>query len=125
MPYQSSFKRMNEEYYSQENRTARSTIPKGDGLATAALVLGLIAALGCLFVLPPFIFGATAVVLGLLSAGEEGLSLKAKIGMFTGVLSMVILVVLVISAVYLLMTDPGLRENITNDFNRIYKEVNL
>ncbi len=115
---------MNEGYFENpETNIGRTTVPKGDGLATAALILGFIGALGIVFVFPPFIFGATAIALGLLSRGDDGLSMKARIGMFMGGLSMALLVVIVVSGVHLLMSNPDIRKEFNQDFDRIYEEL--
>ncbi len=114
---------MNEDYFNPENQMNRPRDLKSEGLALASLILGLLGAIGLVFVIPPFVFGATAIVLGLLSRTGAGISLKAKIGMFMGGLSMVLLVVILISGIHLLMTNPGLKEDFDRDFNRIYEEL--
>lgn len=98
-------------------------VSKTEGLATAALILGIIAAMGFAFVLPPFVFGATAIVLGLLSSGRDGIALRAKIGMFMGALSMVFLIVIMISAVHLIMSNPDILEEFRQYYNEIYQEL--
>ena len=96
---------------------------KGSGLATAALILGLIGALGFVFVFPPFVFGATAIVLGLLSGNGSGIALRAKIGMFMGGLSMALFVIIMAAAINLLRTEPGLMEEFKHEYNRVYEEL--
>ena len=96
---------------------------KGSGLATAALILGLIGALGFVFVFPPFVFGATAIVLGLLSGNGSGIALRAKIGMFMGALSMALFIVITAAAINLLRTDPGLRYEFQKEYDRLYEEL--
>ena len=95
----------------------------GEGLATASLILGVLAALGFVFVFPPFMFGATAIVLAFLSSGENGIALRAKIGMFMGAISMVLLVVVIISAVRFLLANPGMFDDFHKEFNELYQEL--
>lgn len=118
-------------FLSDEKRTQRmnegveKTISRAgaNGLATAALILGVVAALGFAFVFPPFVFGATAITLGLLSRIDGFISLRAKIGICMGALSMILLLVIIISGIYLIMTNPGLMEDFTDNFNDVYNEV--
>lgn len=105
---------MNEEYVEK---------PNINGLATAALILGIVAALGFIFVFPPFIFGATAIVLGLLSKTGDQMSMRAKIGICMGALSMILLCLILVSAVHLIMSDPGLLDEFNNNFNDLYNEM--
>ncbi len=93
------------------------------GLATAALILGIVAALGFVFLFPPFICGATAITLGLLSRSGGVLSLRAKIGICMGILSIVLLLVILVSAVHLILTNPDFLEFYKNNFNELYQEL--
>ncbi len=97
--------------------------PCVNGIATAALILGIVAALGFVFVLPPFICGATAITLGLLSRSGGELSLRAKIGICMGVLSIVLLCVVLISAVHLILTNPEILEIYNDTVNEMYREL--
>ncbi|MCR4590956.1 MAG: hypothetical protein K5668_09060 [Lachnospiraceae bacterium] len=94
--------------------------PNNNGLATAALILGIVAALGFVFVFPPFIFGATAIVLGLLSKTGDSMSMRAKIGICMGTLSILLLCLILISAVHIIMTNPGMLDEFRNNFDEIY-----
>ena len=96
---------------------------KTDGLATAALILAILGALGFIFVFPPFVFGATAVALGLLSGTREGMTLKAKIAVIMGALSMVMFIVCVVSAVRFLMSNPEFVYQFRDTFQEIYDEL--
>ena len=95
----------------------------GEGLATASLILGVMAALGFVFVLPPFMFGATAIVLAFLSSGENGIALRGKIGMFMGAISMVLLVFIIASAVHFFLSNPGMFDDYYKEFNELYQEM--
>ncbi len=99
------------------------TKSKTNGLATAALIMGVIGALGFIFVLPPFLFGATAIVLGLLSGTREGMSMRAKIAIIMGALSMIILIICIVSAVRFLMSNPDFIQNFEDTFLEIYDEM--
>jgi len=118
-------------YLSGEKRTLRmnegveNSIRRAgaNGLATAALILGVVAALGFAFVFPPFVFGATAITLGLLSKMDGVISLRAKIGICMGALSMILLLIIIISAIHLIMTNPGLMQDFTDNFKDVYNEV--
>ena len=94
-----------------------------NGLATAALILGVVAALGFIFVLPPFICGATAITLGLLSGNSEGMSLRAKIGICMGALSIILLCLILVSGIHLIMTNPEYFKDFTYNFNNVYNEL--
>lgn len=96
---------------------------KTSALATAALILGIIAALGLVFVFPPFICGATAITLGFLSRSDEGLSLRAKIGICMGILSIVLLIIITVSAINFLIDNPDVYRHFTSDFNEFYNEI--
>ena len=89
----------------------------GEGLATASLILGVMAALGFVFVLPPFMFGA------FLSSGENGIALRGKIGMFMGAISMVLLVLVIASAVHFFLSNPGMFDDYYKEFNELYQEM--
>ena len=105
---------MNEEYIEKPNK---------NNLATASLILGVVAALGFIFVFPPFVFGATAIVLGLLSKTGDMMSMRSKIGICMGALSMILLCFVLGSAIHLLMTDPNLLKEFNDNFNDIYQNV--
>ncbi len=107
------------------NEEVENTISRAgaDGLATAALILGVIAALGFAFVFPPFICGATAITLGLLSRMDGVISLRAKIGICMGALSMILLLVVIIYGMHIIMSNPALMQDFTDSFNDVYNEV--
>ena len=118
-------------FLSDEKRTLRmnegveNTISRAgaNGLATAALILGVVAALGFAFVFPPFICGATAITLGLLSRMDGVISLRAKIGICMGALSMILLLVVIIYGMHIIMSNPALMQDFTDNFNDVYNEV--
>ena len=96
---------------------------KTNGLATAAIIMAIIGALGFMFVFPPFIFGSTAIVLGLLSWTSEGMSMRAKIAVIMGALSMIIIIVCIVSAVRFLMSNPEFVQNFEDTVRRMYEEM--
>ncbi len=96
---------------------------KGEGLATASLILGILGALGFIFVLPPFLFGATAIVLSLLSSSGNGIALRAKIGMFMGAISMALIAFITASVITFFVSHPGIFKDYHNDFNELYEEL--
>ena len=101
-----------------DNRTIKT-----NGLATAALILGVLGALGFIFVLPPFVFGATAIALGLLSGTREGMTMRAKIAVIMGTLSMVLFIICVVQAVRFIMSNPDFVNQFEENFRQIYNEL--
>ena len=114
---------MDESFYGNTGESTVKKVDKGEGLATASLILGLVAALGFVFVVPPFVCGATAIVLAFLSVSDNGMSFRAKIGMFMGILSIVLLIVIMVSAVNYLMTNPGIFDSIYKEFDGSFEEL--
>ncbi len=100
-----------------------NTVSKTNGIATAALILGVMGALGFIFVFPPFVFGATAIALGLLSGTREGMSMRAKIAIIMGALSMIILIICIVSAVHFLMSNPDFVQEFEDMVLRMYEEM--
>ena len=96
---------------------------KTNGLATAAIIFAILGALGLIFVFPPFLFGSTAIALGLLSGTREGMGFTAKIAIIMGALSMIILIVCIVSAIHFIMTNPEILQNFEEVFREVYEEL--
>ena len=114
---------MDESFYGNNGESVVRKVDKGEGLATVSLILGLIAALGFVFVIPPFVCGATAIVLAFLSVSDNGMSFRAKIGMFMGILSIVLLIVIMVSVANYIMTHPGIFDSFYKEFNGNFNEL--
>ena len=78
----------------------------GSSFATASMILGIIAIISAFFgtVYPPIICGGLAVILGLLSKGNDKAMLpNAKVGVLTAILGIVVNVLVVGSVIFMLL----------------------
>lgn len=96
----------------------------GSGFATAALVLGLLSILTAFVgtVYPPIVFAGLAIILGLLSKGNDKVMLpNAKVGVVTAVLGLVVNVLVVASALVMIFTDPATNKRFHDQLNQYYE----
>ena len=94
-------------------------------LLTVSMVLGILsvatAILGTVYL--PFILGGIAIVMGILSRDESGVTeFKAKIGILLGIFGIVLNIVVVGTSVHSVLTDPGRYEEFDSVFERVYGE---
>lgn len=85
------------------------------------MILGIIAVISAFFgtVYPPIICGGLAVILGLLSKGNDKAMLpNAKVGVLTAILGMVINVLVVGSVIIMLFTNPSYKEDFHRQLNQ-------
>lgn len=97
--------------------------PSGDKLATAALILGILAPLSSvtMTVYPPFIFGSIAILLALLSRGRAPkIPQRAKIGILCAFGGILLNLAIVGSCIYLFITNPAIREQVDTLFQQTY-----
>lgn len=97
--------------------------PSGDKLATAALVLGILAPLSSvtMTVYPPFIFGSIAILLALLSRGKAPrIPQRAKIGILCAFGGILLNLAIVSFCIYLFATNPAIREQVDLLFQQTY-----
>lgn len=97
------------------------TPPKGNGMAIAALICGIISLTGLLCLLPSFICGGIAVTLALLSKGkEEKMQSTAKAGLTLGTIGIVLAVGIMASSVYTVFSNPDLMEQYEIIYEQMY-----
>lgn len=97
--------------------------PSGDKLATAALVLGILAPISSvtMTVYPPFIFGSIAILLALLSRGKaKRIPQRAKVGILCALGGILLNLAIVGSCIYLFITNPAIREQVDELFKQTY-----
>lgn len=93
----------------------------GSSLAKAAMIVGIIAIASCFTftVYPPFILGSIAIVLALLSKGRRPkLFSNAKTGIICAVSGIALNTIIVTSIVYLIFTNPYVREMVNKEYER-------
>mgnify|MGYP006922122729 FL=1 len=99
--------------------------PRGDGMATASMILGVIT-LGSLLLLRlslPFLLGGVGIVLAILSkGGARKMTGMAKAGMACCITGLVLDVVLCVSAVWLVFSLPRLSPELTEEVNKVCEE---
>lgn len=118
-------------YNPYTNQTApTASRPNGDTLATAAMVLGVLAAVLCAtFTLyPTFVLGSIGIVLALLSKGKAARpAAKAKIGMICATAGIVFNCLLVGTTFHAIRTDPQVLEKanelIKEQYGMTYEEI--
>ncbi|MDE7258454.1 MAG: hypothetical protein K2N77_04345 [Lachnospiraceae bacterium] len=104
--------------------------PNGDALATAAMILGVLAIILCAsFTLyPTFILGSIGIVLALLSRGRALRSAaKAKIGLFCATAGIVFNCLLIATTFQAMRTNPQILEKanelIKEQYGMTYEEM--
>lgn len=104
--------------------------PGGDALATAAMILGVLAIIMCAsFTLyPTFILGSIGIVLALLSRGRALRSAaKAKIGLFCATAGIVFNCLLIAATFQAMRTNPQIFEKanelIKEQYGMTYEEM--
>ena len=99
--------------------------PKGDGMATASLILGIIT-LASMLVLQftiPFVLGGVGIVLAILSRGSaKHLIGKAKAGLICCIAGLSLDIVLCVSAVCLVLALPHLSPEFQEEVNKACEE---
>lgn len=107
----------NNSSYSGYNRGAYGmpVSEPGSGLATAAMILGIVSIISCFTftVYPAFITGSIAIVLAILSKGRRSKLLsKAKTGITCAVIGLISNTVLIISFTVMFFTVPEVRAQV-------------
>lgn len=99
--------------------------PKGDGMATASLILGIIT-LASMFILQftiPFVLGGIGIILAILSrGGAKRLAGKAKAGLICCIVGLSLDIVLCVSAVCLVFALPHLSPELKEEVNKACEE---
>lgn len=99
--------------------------PKGDGMASAALILGIVTLISLLLLrlFTPFLLGGVGIILAILSkGGARKMAGKAKAGMICCITGLLLDIALCASAVWLLFALPSLSPELTEEVNRVCEE---
>ncbi len=99
--------------------------PKGENMAAASLILGIITLISLLLLRlsMPFMLGGVGIILAILSRGSAKKMLgKAKAGLICCITSLVLDVILCISAVWLVFALPKIAPELMDDINKICEE---
>lgn len=99
--------------------------PKGHGMATASMVLGIIALVSLLLlrVTVPFLIGGIGIILAILSrGGAKKMTGRATAGMVCCIVSLCADVALCVFAVWLVFALPKISPQLTEEVNRLCEE---
>lgn len=99
--------------------------PKGDSMATASMILGIIT-LASMLILQftiPFLLGGVGIILAILSRGSaKRLAGKAKAGLICCIVGLSLDIVLCVSAVCLVFALPHLSPDFQEEVNKACEE---
>ncbi len=100
-----------------DNSYQNNTDKRSAGLATAALVLGIVSLVTIFSIVTPYVCGSLAIILGLLSkGGETTVDGRGKAGIITGTIALcIITLILFIFGVF------GSENNAVNTFEREFR----
>lgn len=94
-----------------------------NGMATAALVLGILAIVSLCCIYGSYIFGGIAITLGLLSRGKDRkLSTNALIGVILSIVGMVISTIIITLYVIFFMAS-GAIDTYIQEYESIYEDI--
>lgn len=95
-----------------------------NGMATAALVLGILAVVSICCVYGSYLFGGIAITLGLLSRGKNNkLSSNALIGSILSIVGMIISTVIIIITCITLLSKYDSVNEFLNDYESYYESI--
>lgn len=112
----------NNPYYNRNVYQMPQTEP-GNGLFTAAFVLGIVALVFCFTftVYPAYIFGSIAIVLALLSKGKNAkMHSKASVGIICAIAALVLNTCIVTYSMTTIFTNPEVYEEFNDTCEEIY-----
>lgn len=99
--------------------------PKGFGMATASMVLGIItlSSLLLLRVSIPFLLGGIAIILAILSrGGEKNMLGRAKAGIICSIAGLCLDVTLCVFSVWLVFSLPNIAPSLVDEMNKVCEE---
>ena len=99
--------------------------PKGESMATAAMILGIISLVSLLFfqLQIPFLLGGVGIVLAILSRGSAKQMLgRAKAGLTCCIIGLSLDIVLFAAAIYLVFALPHLSPELMEEVNEACEE---
>jgi hypothetical protein len=95
-----------------------------NGMATAALVLGILAIVSICCVYGSYIFGGIAITLGLLSRGNnKKLSSNALIGTILSIVGMVISTIIIVITCITIFSRYSSVDDFLNDYESYYENI--
>lgn len=112
----------NNPYYNRNVYQMPQTEP-GNGLFTAAFILGIVALVFCFTftVYPAYIFGSIAIVLALLSKGKNAkMHSKASVGIICAIAALVLSTCIVTYSMTTIFTNPEVYEEFNDTCEEIY-----
>lgn len=112
----------NNPYYNRNVYQMPQTEP-GNGLFTAAFILGIVALVFCFTftVYPAYIFGSIAIVLALLSKGKNAkMHSKASVGIICAIAALVLNTCIVTYSMTTIFTNPEVYEEFNDTCEEIY-----
>lgn len=100
-----------------DNSYQNNTDKRSAGLATAALVLGIVSLVTIFSILTPYVCGSLAIILGLLSkGGETTVDGRGKAGIITGTIALCL-----ITLILIILGAFGSEDNAVNSFEREFR----
>ena len=113
----------NNNSYTTQNPRQCPAGASGDRLASAAMVMGILAlaTFVSMTIYPPFVFGSVGIVLGLLSRGRSPkLHVRAKAGIICATIGLVANCALCGASLYTLYTRPEIMDQVNDIFEKQY-----
>lgn len=113
----------NDNSYFNQNSRQYPAGASGDRLASAAMVMGILAlaTFVSMTIYPPFVFGAVGIVLALLSKGRSPrLQVKAKAGIICATIGLIANCALCGTSLYMLYTRPEIMDQVNDIFEKQY-----
>lgn len=102
----------------------RPPVPKGEGMATAAMVMGILSLVTLFCVYPAFILGGIAIILAILSRGKDSkLMAQAKTGIITSCISIVLSCAVLIGSVAFIMSSPEFMDAFWSSYRSTLEDV--
>lgn len=98
---------------------------KGESMATASLILGIITLAGLMLLRlsMPFMLGGVGIILAILSKGGAKKMLgKAKAGIICCITGLVLDIVLFVSAIWLVFSLPRVAPELMDEFNKVCEQ---
>lgn len=100
-----------------DNSYQNNTDKRSAGLATAALVLGIVSLVTIFSIVTPYVCGSLAIILGLLSrGGETTVDGRGKAGIITGTIALCL-----ITLILVILGAFGSENNAVNSFEREFR----
>ncbi|MCR4891725.1 MAG: hypothetical protein K5989_06060 [Lachnospiraceae bacterium] len=109
---------MNENYYYQPIEK-----PKGEALALASFILGIVSILSAAFVIPSFICGPLAIIFALLSRGTGRMNGRALTGLIIGSIGLCIVTVMTVQSIIYIYQNPDVFREILQEYEQELQQL--